>query len=82
MCFPKDISIREGLNHLLNIRPVTCNKICIELKIKAPPVATFPIATIHPPTAAPRRRFIPVDDVKPKLLSMEANYVDFLNFKK
>ena len=43
----------------------------------APPPMAFP-----PPAFAPKRRFVAVDGFKPKILSIEANYEDFLDFRK
>ena len=43
----------------------------------APPPMAFP-----PPVFAPKRRFVAVDGFKPKILSIESNYEDFLDFRR
>ena len=41
-----------------------------------------PHMSVPPPAIAAKRRFIPIDGFKPKVLSIEANYEDFLDFQK
>ena len=57
------------------------NKLLVQWNYKPPEHSPFPPPpTFFPPTQ--KRRFQAVDSFKPKLLSLEATYEDFLDFRK
>ena len=57
------------------------NRIMFEWEYEPPePPAVPPSMSIPPPAFAPKRRFVAVDGFKPKILSIEVNYEDYLDF--
>ena len=57
------------------------DRIFRDWKIKSVPTIPAP-APVMAPTVTTKRRFIPIDGFKPKTLSIEANYEDWIDFRK
>ena len=58
------------------------NKLLIQWNYKPPDHSPFPPPPSFFPPPTQKRRFQAVDSFKPKLLSLEATYEDFLDFRK
>ena len=57
------------------------NKLLIQWEYTPPDHTPPPPAVAYPPPT-PKRRFVAVDSFKPKLLSMETSFEDFLDFRR
>ena len=57
------------------------NKLLVQWMYKPPDQAPPPPAAVYAPHTA-KRRFVAVDSFKPKLLSLDTTYEDFLDFRR